>query len=102
MHPKALFKSNKAHEFLLPCMTSVKIPPSRAILTQTCQKIHAVITRCYMFLIYNAMIIDIIIVTRSGCWGFLLRLLPITETTLEYSLGPFILPRKPSLHVQAI
>ena len=43
------------------------------------------------------------IVTRSGCWGFLLRLLPITETTLEYSLGPFILPkRKPSLHVQAI
>ena len=40
--------------------------------------------------------------TRSGCWGFLLRLLPITETTLEYSLGPFILPRKPSLHVQAI
>ena len=41
-------------------------------------------------------------VTRSGCWGFLLRLLPITETTLEYSLGPFILPRKPSLHVQAI
>ena len=28
-------------------------------------------------------------VTRSGCWGFLLHLLPITETTLEYSLGPF-------------
>ena len=42
------------------------------------------------------------IVTRSGCWGFLLRLLLITETTLEYSLGLFILPRKPSLHVQAI
>ena len=42
------------------------------------------------------------IVTRSGCWRFLLRLLPITETMLEYSLGPFILPRKPSLHVQAI
>ena len=44
----------------------------------------------------------LVIVTRSGSWGFLLRLLPITETTLEYSLGPFILPRKPSLHVQAI